>query len=81
MTTIYMVRHGETEWNAAHRMQGWSDIPLNEKGREQASFAARKFESIPLDAIYTSPLKRAADTAEIIRGGKEYSPHRRKGTY
>jgi broad specificity phosphatase PhoE len=51
-------------------MQGWSDIPLNEKGREQASFAAKKFEHTPLDAIYTSPLKRAADTAAIIRGGR-----------
>lgn len=71
MTTIYMVRHGETEWNAAHRMQGWSDIPLDEKGREQAYFAAKKFEHIPLDAIYTSPLKRAADTAAIIRGGRD----------
>lgn len=79
MTTIYMVRHGETEWNAAHRMQGWSDIPLNEKGREQASFAARKLESIPLDAIYTSPLKRAADTAEIIRGERNIPLIEEKG--
>ena len=71
MTTIYMVRHGETEWNAAHRMQGWSDIPLNERGREQAAYAARKFEDIPLDGIYTSPLKRAADTAKIIRGKRD----------
>lgn len=68
MTTVYMVRHGETEWNAAHRMQGWSDIPLNERGRAQAAAAAKALASIPFHGIYTSPLKRSVETAEIIRG-------------
>lgn len=71
MTTIYMVRHGETEWNAAHRMQGWTDIPLNERGREQTLYVAKKFENIPLDVIYTSPLQRAKVTAEAIRGKRD----------
>lgn len=71
MTTIYMVRHGETEWNAAHRMQGWTDIPLNERGREQTLYVAKKFENIPLDVIYTSPLQRAVVTAEAIRGKRD----------
>lgn len=79
MTTVYMVRHGETDWNRAHRMQGWSDIPLNERGREQASFAARALASVPLDVIYTSPLKRAEKTAEIIRGERKIPLFAEKG--
>ena len=68
MTRVYMIRHGETDWNKAHRLQGWSDIPLNERGRAQAACAAKMMASVPLDVIYTSPLKRAVETAEIIRG-------------
>lgn len=79
MTTVYMVRHGETDWNRAHRMQGWSDIPLNEKGKEQAAFAARALASVPLDVIYTSPLKRAEKTAEIIRGERKIPLFAEKG--
>lgn len=79
MTTVYMVRHGETDWNRAHRMQGWSDIPLNERGREQAAFAARALASVPLDVIYTSPLKRAEKTAEIIRGERKIPLFAEKG--
>lgn len=63
-----MVRHGETDWNTEHRMQGRSDIPLNERGRKQASFAAKFLKDTPIDTIYTSPLSRARETAEIIRG-------------
>ncbi|MGN0954743.1 histidine phosphatase family protein [Dialister sp.] len=70
MTTVYMVRHGETDWNAAHRMQGWSDIPLNERGRAQAACAAAELASVPFHAVYTSPLKRAVETADVIRGKK-----------
>lgn len=79
MTTVYMVRHGETDWNRAHRMQGWSDIPLNERGSEQAAFAARALASVPLDVIYTSPLKRAEKTAEIIRGERKIPLFAEKG--
>lgn len=79
MTTVYMVRHGETDWNRAHRMQGWSDIPLNERGREQAAFAAKALASVPLDVIYTSPLKRAEKTAEIIRGERKIPLFAEKG--
>lgn len=79
MTTVYMVRHGETDWNRAHRMQGWSDIPLNERGREQAAFAAKALALVPLDVIYTSPLKRAEKTAEIIRGERNISLFAEKG--
>lgn len=79
MTTVYMVRHGETDWNRAHRMQGWSDIPLNERGKEQAAFAAKALASVPLDVIYTSPLKRAEKTAEIIRGERKIPLFAEKG--
>lgn len=79
MTTVYMVRHGETDWNRAHRMQGWTDIPLNERGREQAAFAAKVLALVPLDVIYTSPLKRAEKTAEIIRGERKIPLFAEKG--
>lgn len=79
MTTVYMVRHGETDWNGAHRMQGRSDIPLNERGREQASCAAKALADVPFDVIYTSPLSRAEKTAEIIRGKRNIPLIEEKG--
>jgi len=65
---VILIRHGETEWNVLHRFQGISDVPLNETGRKQAGFARKGLEHIALDAIYTSPLQRAMETAAIIRG-------------
>jgi len=53
-----------------HRFQGLSDVPLNDTGRQQAGFAANGLRDVKLDVIYTSPLQRAAETAEIIRGGR-----------
>ena len=70
-TTVILVRHGETEWNVLHRFQGLSDIPLNDTGRKQAGFAKTGLLDVELAAIYTSPLQRAAETAEIIRGDRE----------
>lgn len=70
MTRFLLVRHGETDWNALHRMQGRSDIPLNDRGRAQAGFAAEALKDTKIDAIYASPLKRAMETAEIIKGGR-----------
>ena len=63
---IYFVRHGQTEWNLLGKMQGNTDIPLNDIGREQARRTAEKLKHIPIDAIYCSPLIRAYETAEII---------------
>ena len=70
-TTVILIRHGETEWNVRHRFQGLSDIPLNETGKQQAGFARNGLLDFKLDAIYTSPLRRAVETAEIIRGERE----------
>jgi broad specificity phosphatase PhoE len=60
------VRHGVTDWNRQGRFQGLSDIPLNDEGISQAQAAARRLQDVPFDAIVSSPLIRAAKTAEII---------------
>lgn len=65
---IYLIRHGETDWNLEQRLQGATDIPLNENGLELVRETAKGLEDVPFDVIYTSPLKRARQTAEIIRG-------------
>jgi probable phosphoglycerate mutase len=63
---ITLVRHGETEWNRERRIQGSTDIPLNETGRLQAFMAAELLRRRAWSAVYTSPLSRAAETAEVI---------------
>ena len=63
---IYLARHGETDWNAAGRIQGWTDIPLNENGRRQAQMLAEILAPIRLDAIYCSALQRSLETARIL---------------
>lgn len=69
MTQVIFVRHGETEWNKERRVQGGSsDIQLNENGREQAERLALRLKSEKIEAIYSSPLHRALDTALKIAG-------------
>ncbi len=70
---IYLFRHGETDWNKARRLQGQSDVPLNEFGRELAvkTAAALKEKGITFDRAFSSPLKRALETAEIILGDEK----------
>lgn len=65
---IYLVRHGETDWNRQNRLQGIEDIELNETGRIQSAACAKAFTDVPIDCILSSPLKRAAATADIISG-------------
>src|SRR4051812_40908884 len=67
MLKLYLIRHGETDWNAEGRIQGHSDIELNARGLEQARrLAARMPDEGEFVALYTSPLKRAYRTAEMI---------------
>ena len=63
---IFVVRHGQTEWNVMKKMQGAADIELNEKGLSQASDTADMLRDLAFDIIFCSPLKRAKQTAEII---------------
>jgi len=66
MTQIILVRHGETEWNVKEVFRGRIDIELNETGLKQAQLLAKYLSDIEIDAIYSSPLKRALTTAEIV---------------
>ena len=74
MTTLYLIRHGETVWNADGRFQGQQNTPLNALGRAQADSAARALADIPFEAVYTSDLARAAETAEIIAAPHALAP-------
>jgi broad specificity phosphatase PhoE len=64
---IYLVRHGETEWNRVRRFQGRSNLPLNQEGIKQVNALALALKNKPLNAIYTSPLLRAFETARLIK--------------
>lgn len=64
--TIYLVRHGETEWNIKGLVQGHTDIPLNEKGEKQARQTATKLKRVSFDKAFSSDLVRAKKTAELI---------------
>ena len=68
MLNIYLTRHGETEWNTEHRLQGWKDSNLTERGIEGAKALHDHLIDIDFDAVYSSPSKRAFKTAEIIVG-------------
>lgn len=63
---IYLMRHGETDWNKNSRFQGRADIPLNEFGRELAQITSEGLKDIPFDAAFASPLNRAFETAKIV---------------
>lgn len=63
---LYIIRHGKTDWNIRHKLQGRTDIPLNEEGRLMAAKARSDYADIHLDICYSSPLSRARETAEIL---------------
>src|SRR5947209_47465 len=64
--TIFLARHGETAWNRDGIWQGWADPPLNDTGRAQARELAEQLRAVPFDAVYSSDLRRAHETAELV---------------
>jgi broad specificity phosphatase PhoE len=66
VTTIYLARHAESDWNAENRFQGHTDRPLTERGRAQAEALADELADKPLEAVFSSPLHRALETAELV---------------
>ena len=66
MTTIMLVRHGNTDWNAREIFRGRADVELNETGIKQADLLAKYLEPVAMEAVYSSPLKRAFKTAEMV---------------
>ncbi|MCS7288073.1 MAG: histidine phosphatase family protein [Roseiflexus sp.] len=76
MTTFYIIRHGQTDWNLQGRWQGKADIPLNDTGRNQAQRLARHLHrrGVRFDAIYSSDLLRAWETATLIANKLDITP-------
>jgi broad specificity phosphatase PhoE len=71
MVTIFLTRHGETQWNQEHRLQGWKDSPLTENGIILANKLGRRLAETSFQGIYTSPSMRAVHTAEYIRSDRD----------
>ena len=73
MTTVYLVRHGQTAWNKEEVFRGRADIPLNETGRKEALLTGQYLKGVKVDLVYSSSLSRAVETAEAIarHQGKE----------
>jgi len=74
MAKLILIRHGTSEWNALGLWQGWTDIPLAPKGKEDALRAAESLRGITIDKAYTSVLKRAKDTWGIMKDALGISP-------
>ena len=66
MPLLVLIRHGESQWNLENRFTGWTDVPLTDKGRDEARGAGEKLRGIHFDKAYTSVLKRAIDTLDIV---------------
>jgi broad specificity phosphatase PhoE len=78
-TTIFLARHAETDWNRDRRWQGHADPPLNATGIEQANELAQQLAAEQLDAIYSSDLRRAYETAEAVARGRQLAVIRHSG--
>lgn len=75
MADWYLVRHGETRWNAEQRVQGHTDVPLHGHGREQVAGTAARLADVSFHATYSSDLTRARESAEIIIASSNTGPH------
>ena len=75
MGRLYLVRHGETEWNVQGRIQGHTDVELSDWGRQQAQAMAQRLSGVTFDVAYTSDLSRSSETAQIILGQRTTSLH------
>lgn len=71
MTTFYLVRHGETQWNQEQRLQGWLDSPLTENGRAAAQRLHKQLQAIPFAAAYCSSSGRARETMDILTAERQ----------
>ena len=67
---LYLIRHGETQWNKQKLLQGKTDNPLNENGLQVAKMTAEGLRSVSFDAVYSSPLSRAYETAWLVTEGR-----------
>ncbi|MFC7176464.1 histidine phosphatase family protein [Halosegnis marinus] len=82
MTRVVALRHGETAWNREGRMQGWAPVPLNDRGREQATAAGEWLaDEYAFDAVYSSDLLRTRETTERVLEHLPYKGSGRKVTY
>ena len=62
---IFLARHGQTDWNLNNKIQGWTDVPLNKLGLEQAARLGEELKGVEFGQVYSSPLRRATETAEV----------------
>ena len=68
---LYIIRHGKTDWNLRHKLQGRTDIPLNEQGIKMAREAGEQYKDVHFDVCYVSPLIRARETAKLLLEGRD----------
>ncbi len=71
MSALYVIRHGMTDWNVIKKIQGHTDIPLNDEGIKMAEEAAAKYRDVHFDICFCSPLSRARRTADILLNGRD----------
>ncbi len=76
---LYLIRHGQTDWNVAGKIQGSTDIPLNDMGRRQAACLARGMEKRPVEKVFTSTLSRAYETGLAIGKSQNVPVERLEG--
>ncbi|MDO5039825.1 histidine phosphatase family protein [Clostridium sp.] len=79
MVTVYLTRHGQTEWNIEKRLQGHGNSPLTESGLRGAEELSKRLENINIERIYTSPIERAYKTAIILKGNKKIDVVKHEG--